>query len=176
MKRFVTAALCFGFIIACSVSAAYSAELKIGVVDVFKALNESDQGKKAKIELEALIKSKQTVLEERGKTLEKLKADIEKQSALISADARKAKQDDFERQMRDYQRIASDSQAEVKKKENELTGEILKELREIILKVSKDGNYTLVLEKAQALYALDSIDVTDSVIKAYDATKTKTTK
>jgi len=172
MRRFIAAVFCFSLVIVFTFTAANAAELKVGVVDVFKALNESEQGKKAKVELESLIKSKQTVLEDRGKTLEKLKADIEKQSALISADARKAKQDDFERQMRDYQRIASDSQAEVKKKENDLTGEILKELREIILKVSKDGNYTLVLEKAQALYALDSIDITDSVIKAYNATKT----
>ncbi|MBN2654706.1 MAG: OmpH family outer membrane protein [Nitrospirae bacterium] len=171
MKKFIAAALCFGFIGMASFSAAYAADMKVGVVDVFKALNESEQGKKAKAELESLIKTKQSSLEDKGKSLEKMKADLDKQSSVISAEARKAKQDDFERQMRDYQRVASDAQAELKKKENDLTGGILKELREIILKVSAEGGYTLVLEKAQALYATDNIDLTDKVIKAYDESK-----
>lgn len=171
MKKFIALVLCVGFMAAASFSAAYAAELKIGVVDVFKALNESEQGKKAKIELESLIKDKQSSLEDKGKALEKLKADLDKQSSVISAEARKAKQDDFERQMRDYQRIASDAQAELKKKENDLTGGILKELRDVIIKISSEGGYTLVLEKAQVLHAADTIDLTNQVIKAYDDSK-----
>lgn len=152
------------------VSKVYSAEegkFKIAIVDLHKLINESEAGKKAKSDLESLIKSKQSVLDEKGKNIETLKADIDKQAAVITAEAKKAKEEDIERLVRDYQRIISDSQAEVKKKEAELTAEILKQAREIINKIAQESGYSLVLEKADGLvlYFSNNLDITDRVIK-----------
>ena len=63
-----------------------------------------------------------------------------------------------------------DSQEEVKKKENELTAEILKDLRRIIYEIAKEENYTIVFEKAEGLilYADKTIDLTDKVIQRYN--------
>ena len=58
-----------------SVTVVHAADMKVGIVDLMKALNESDSGKKAKTDLEVLIKSKQSVLDEKGKEIEKLKAE-----------------------------------------------------------------------------------------------------
>lgn len=158
------------------VSIVYSAEDakgKIAIVDLHKLINESEAGKKAKTDLENLIKSKQTVLDEKGKNIEALKADIDKQAAVITADAKKAKEEELERLVRDYQRIISDSQAEVKKKEAELTGEILKQAREVINQIAKEGGYSLVLEKADGLvlYFSNNLDITDRVIKKINESK-----
>ena len=65
---------------------------KIGIVDLSRAVNESEQGKKAKGELEVVVKKKQEALDEKGKALEKLKAEIEKQGSVMSAEARKNKE------------------------------------------------------------------------------------
>ncbi len=148
--------------------------LKVGIVDLLKALNESEAGKKARTELESLLKSKQTSIEEKGKNIEKLRADLEKQAAIISAEAKKAKEDELERLIRDYQRIVADSQSELKKKEGELTGEILKDLREIINKIAQEEGYSLILEHAEGLvlYTNKSLDLTDKVIKRYNESKT----
>jgi outer membrane protein len=147
--------------------------LKVGIVDLLKALNESEAGKRAKTDLESLIKSKQTSIEEKGKNIEKLRTDLEKQAAIISPEAKKAKEEELERLIRDYQRIVADSQAEVKKKEGELTGEILKDLRETINKIAQEEGYTLILEHAEGLvlYANKSLDITDKVIKRYNESK-----
>ena len=156
------------------ISKASAAEtFKVGIVDLLKALNESEAGKRAKADLESLIKSKQTSIEERGKSIEKLKAEFEKQAAIISPAAKKAKEEELERLIRDYQRIVADSQAEVKKKEGELTGEILKDLREMINKIAQEEGYTLILEHAEGLvlYANKSLDLTDKVIKKYNESK-----
>ena len=68
MKRILIVVSIMLFITAGMVSKATAAEaLKIGIVDLFRALNESEAGKKAKIDLEVLIKSKQTVIDEKGK-------------------------------------------------------------------------------------------------------------
>ncbi|MBA4371572.1 MAG: hypothetical protein C0402_01780 [Thermodesulfovibrio sp.] len=149
--------------------------LKVGVVDLIKALNESDAGKKAKADLEVLIKTKQTSIDEKGKEIEKLKTDLEKQSSVLSSDARKSKEDDLERNIREYQRIVTDSQNDVKKKEGEFTGEILKDLRGIIEKMGQEGNYTMIIENAEGiiLYSKQDQNLTEQVIKKYNESKGK---
>jgi outer membrane protein len=151
------------------------AEVKIGVVDLMRALNESDAGKKAKTDLEALIKTKQVKLDAKGKEIEKLKSEVEKQSSVLSAEAKKSKEDELERMLRDYQRLVSDSQAEVKKKESEVTGEIVKEIRTIVDKMAEEGGYTMIVENAEGLvlYSKKELDLTDTVIKRYNASKSK---
>jgi outer membrane protein len=152
--------------------------LKIGFVDLVKALNESESGKKAKADLEFLIKSKQVAIDEKGKAIEKGKNDLEKQGSVLSQEARKSKEEELERLIREYQRLVSDSQSEVKKKEGELTGDILKEIRTIIQKIGQDEAYTLILENAegQILYSIKESDLTDVVIKKHNESKAKTKK
>ena len=166
------------FIILLTGQTAYSENIKIGVVDLLKALNESDSGKKAKTDLEFLIKLKQSSLEEKSKTAEKLKADIAKQSSVLSSEARKAKEEELDRLVRELQRLASDSQAEVKKKENDFTLDIIKELRVIISKVGADEGYTLIIENADGiiLFSKKEIDLTDVIIKKYNTSKAKDKK
>lgn len=148
-------------------------QVKIGYVDLRVALNESDAGKKAKVELESLIKTKQTAIDERGKTIEKLKGELEKQTSVLSAEARKAKEDEIERTVRDYQRLVQDAQAEVKKKENEVTGSILTELREVINKIANEDSYTLIFENVGGIiiYSKKDLDITDRVVKSYNESK-----
>ena len=157
---------------------AYAENLKVGSVDLVKALNESDAGKKAKADLEFLIKTKQSSLDEKGKNIEKIKSEIEKQSSVLSADARKSKEEELERMIRDYQRLVTDSQNDVKKKEGEVTGDILKELREIIAKIGGEEAYTVILEggEGQILYAKKEIDLTEAVIKKHNELKAKPKK
>jgi outer membrane protein len=151
----------------------YAENVKIGSVDLVKALNESDAGKKAKTDLEFLIKTKQAGLDEKAKSIEKLKNEIDKQSSVLSAEARKAKGEELEKMIRDYQRQVADSQNEVKKKEGELTGAILNELREIIRTIGSEEGYTIILEggEGQILYAKKDIDVTATVIKRHNEQK-----
>jgi outer membrane protein len=162
-------------------SSGLAAELitnKIGHVDLVKALNESESGKKAKADLEFMIKSKQSTIDEKGKAIERAKADIEKQASVLSQDARKTKEEELESLLRDYQRLVADSQKEVKKKEGELTGDIIKELRGIVQKIGQEEGYTLILESAegQILYAAKEIDLTETVIKKFNESRSKAKK
>ncbi len=159
------------------VAAAADAQ-KIGYVDLRLALNESDAGKKAKVELESLIKTKQAAIEEKGKSIEKLKGELEKQASVLSGEAKKSKEDDIERQVRDYQRLVQDAQNDVKKKENELTGTILKDLRDVVNKIGQDEGYSIILENVEGiiLYSRKDLDITDRVIKSFNEAKTKQKK
>ena len=147
--------------------------VKFGSMDLQKVLNESEAGRKAKADLDVLIKSKESVIEEKGKVLEKLKSELEKQASVLSAGAKKTKEDELEKLLREYQRTVQDSQAEVKKKEGELTDAIIKEIRETVDKIGTEEGYTLIIDRAMVLYSNKGIDITDSVIKKYNESKTK---
>lgn len=151
---------------------------KIGYVDLRVALNESEAGKKAKVELESLIKTKQAAIDEKGKSIEKLKGELEKQASVLSGEAKKAKEEEIERLVRDYQRLVQDAQNDVKKKETELTGSILKELRDVVDKIGQDEGYSLILENVEniILYSRKDLDITDKVIKSFNEARAKQKK
>ncbi len=166
----ILAAMVSLFFTVWNASAADISPAKIGYVDLRVALNESAAGKKAKAELESLIKIKQNAIEEKGRNAERLKGELEKQASGLSADAKKAKEDEIERLVRDYQRMVQDSQAEVKKKETDLTGSILNELRGVVEKIAQDEGYSLILENVESivLYAKKDYDITEKVVKRYN--------
>lgn len=174
-KLFIVCILFFAIsVLPVSLPAAES--VKFGSIDVQKVLNESEAGKKAKSDLESLIKSKQVSIDEKGKAIEKMKTDIEKQASVLSADARKTKEDELEKLIREYQRLVQDSQAEVKKREADLTEGILKDVREIIDKTGEEEGYTLIVEKGMIVYSSKGIDVTDSILKKFDELRAKSKK
>ncbi len=59
--------------------------LKIGFIDLQRALLESEAGKKAKIDLESLEKSKKAVIDEKVKSINKVEEELGKQSSVLSA-------------------------------------------------------------------------------------------
>lgn len=176
MKKTVWLSL-FAVMFFLAVQTAY-AEVKIGVVDLIRALNESDTGKRAKADLEFIIKSKQATIDEKGKALEKLKGDLEKQASVLSQEARRSKEEELQRLILDYQRLVTDAQNEVKKKENEFTGEIVKEIKAMLEKIGQEEGYTMIIENADGiiLYSKKEIDLTDIVIKKYNESKAKAKK
>jgi outer membrane protein len=95
---------------------------------------------------------------------------------VLSGDARKNKEEELEKFIREYQRLVQDSQTEIKKKEAELTESILKDIRELIEKLGEEEGYTLIIEKGMVLYSSKGIDVTDSILKKYDEAKAKSKK
>lgn len=153
------------------ISAHAEEALKIGILDLQKVLNECDAGKKAKTDLEALIKSKESAIEEKGVKIEKLKSELQKQASVLSSEAKKSREDELEKSLRDYQRIVQDSQAEVKKKEGELTEAIIKGVHELVDDIGKKEGYTVIIEKSLALYINKDLDITDDVIKRYNKSK-----
>ncbi|MBI5739230.1 MAG: OmpH family outer membrane protein [Nitrospirae bacterium] len=157
---------------------AQAAEVKIGYVDLNKALNESDEGKKAVKTLEELFKTKQTVIEEKRMELTKLTEDLQKQSSILNQDAIKEKQDERERLGRDFQRMVKDAEEEVDKKRSAFMERILKDLSEIVNKTGEEEGYTAIFERVQGgiIYMPEKLDITVSIIKKYNEASKGDTK
>ena len=151
-------------------AAAVPASSRIGYIDVQRVLARSAAGVAARQQLEKERAGIQKEMDGRRQELEKLRDEIEKKGPLLTADARREKQEQFERKRRDAARAADDYQKELEKKEATLLQKVLQEVGGVIEKVGKEKNYYMIVEKRNAgvLYATTDADLTDEVIRAYD--------
>lgn len=149
---------------------AYGADLKIAYLDFNRALNESEQGKKATAMLEEMIRDKKTAVIEKEEEIKKLDEELKKQLSILSPETREEKEDNLKKLVRDAQRMTRDFQEEVKKKEADLTREIQKEIIQVINKIAQEEGYTIVFERGVSgiLYFQKQYDITDKVIEKYN--------
>jgi len=149
------------------------ASIKLGYVDLQKAITETSHGKAAKKKLEKEFKKKQAQLKKREADLKKMSADLEKKSLVLSDDVRLKKQQNLQQEMLKYRELVGKSQLEIQKKERELTLPIVKKLQKIIAAIAKKEGYTMVLEKSEqsVLWASKDADLTDRVVKEFEKKK-----
>lgn len=150
-----------------------AAELKIGCVDIQRAMNECNAGKEAKKTIGKEMEKLQRLFAERQKELQTMKETLEKQTPMLAQDARVTKEKEFQTKVRDYQRWLEDNQKEIQLKGAEMERTILAGLQKVIKKVGEDEGYSFVLEKNEniVLFASKAMDLTDRVIKLFDAQK-----
>jgi len=144
---------------------------KIGYVDLQRALNESDTGKKAKDEFKVQVDKLQASLKKQKDEIDSLKEQLDKKSMVMKEEERGNLEDDYRRKLRDFERNYKDSQADLQQKDSELTGGIIKELQEIIHDYGERENYTLILESTNSavLYGAKGSDLTDEIIREYNS-------
>jgi outer membrane protein len=155
------------------IGSALAAELRIAYVDIQKAVNESNAGKEAKKAITKDVEKFQHLVADKQKELQALKESLDKQALMLTADARANKEKEYQNKLREFQRWGEDTQNEVNQKRMEMERTISAALMKVIQKIGADEGYTVILEKNEniVLYASKSIDITDRVIKAYDAQK-----
>ena len=149
--------------------------IKIGYVDLQRALNESEAGKKAKESFKVEVDHMEQSLEKRKSEVEKLKDELEKKGLLLREEERDTLERDYRQKLRDFERLYKDSQQELQIKDRDMTGRILEELRQVIQGMGEQGSYTVILEgnNTVVLYGAKAIDLTDTVIKTYNQKGTK---
>ncbi len=158
----------FGFL-----GSALAVDLKIAYVDIQKAVNESNAGKDAKKAITKEVEKFQRQIADKQKELQTLKESLEKQALMLTPDARATREKEYQNKLREFQRWGEDTQNEINQKRAEMERNISLALQKVIQKVGADEGYTLILEKNESivLFVSKTIDITDRVIKAFDAQK-----
>jgi len=146
------------------------APVRVGFVDIQRVLARSSAGVAAREQLEKEKAAMQRQVDAQRGDIEKLRDELEKKGQLLSVDARREKQEQLERKVRDARRLVDDLQGTLQKKEEALLAKVLQDVSGLIQKVSKDRGYGLVLERQRSsiLYATPESDLTDDVLRAYD--------
>lgn len=169
-----------GLLMLSSAAAAQQA-VKIGYVDLQKVIMESHEGKKAMAQLEKIKKSKNAELK---KLFDKIKA-LEKQlkqKGVLKPAVRSEKLNLYEAKQRTYIELRARYSEEYLKKKIGLSKPIYIELTRMVKEIGKKEKYTLIFDysasaseeellllQSEVLYAAPTVDLTNKVLKAYNA-------
>ena len=149
---------------------ARAADVKIAVVDLQRALNESEQGKRAKADFKARVDRLEGQLKGQKDELDRLKSELEAKQAVLQDEERRKLGTEYEKKRLDLKGKFEEAQGELAKKDQELTGDIIRGLQATIKQIAEVEGYTLVLEtnSAGVVYHVPSIDLTDRVLAAFN--------
>ena len=152
------------------VSAAWGQDgkIKIGYIDLQRAISESEAGKKAKERFQSEVKRAEGDLIKEKQEIERLKGELDKKGALLRDEEKNNLEREFQRRYVGYQRSVRDSQEELRQREGELTSQIVKDLQSVVVEVGKSEKFTLIMERSQMLYSDQGIDITAKVLEIYN--------
>jgi outer membrane protein len=160
--------LLLAFAVVVAARGAFAQGMKIGYVDVQRAVQEVEEGKAARNRLQTELKQKRADLDKKRADLEKMKADYDKQAPVLSDDAKRQKQEQLQKAFVEAQNAASQMQEELSGKEQEAMQSISKRLLQVVAEVSDKESFTFVLDKAALLYAPAASDITNEVVRRYN--------
>ena len=146
------------------------AEVKIGVVDMQRALNECNAGKKGKDEVRKKFERAQNELKRQREDLDRLRESYDKKALVLKEEERRNLEKDLEAKSLDFKRKYEDYQRDLKRTDAELTSGIVEQLYGIVGSYAKERGFTVVLETSSGalVYANPDVDITDEVIKRHN--------
>jgi outer membrane protein len=145
-------------------------DTKIGIVDMKRVIELSDQGKKATKEITSRIESAKKDLQKRRAELDEMKQEIESKSMILTPEALAKKERTYQDKNLEYQKRYDDYEHALNEKSNELDQKMSVILKEVVEKIGAEGGYSLILEltRSGVLYYSDDVDITDLVIEEMD--------
>ncbi len=142
-----------------------AAQAKVAVVDVQRAVMQTEDGLRAQATLKKLFDNRQQELNKKQTDLQKQKEDIDKQSRVLSQQALQKKVDDWQKQMAELQTTFLEYNKELEKKQKELTDPIFERVVGAIKRVAGSEGYDLIVDRATVAYSRGDLDLTDRVIQ-----------
>ena len=125
------------------------ADIRLAFVDIQRALNECRNGKAAKAQFRVRVQHMEGQLQGEQDQVQSLKDQLEKKGPLMQPDQRQNLEDDYTRRMRQFQDDYKNSRDELQQRDNEMTGEIVRDIAVVVRQIGIKNGYTMVMEKGQ---------------------------
>lgn len=147
--------LCFGL-----QGKAFSEDTKMGFVDMKKLFYDYKKTKDFNKELEKEDEAAKNDLEERSKSIRKLRDEID----LLSDEAKEKKQPELRAAMQKLDDYRKGKVESFMCKKDEMFGEIRKDIIGVASEYAKKNKYNIILDGSVFVYSSDNLDVTDAIL------------
>ena len=139
--------------------------LKIGVLDLQKCMQESNEGKRQNESLQNKQTGMLDELKKKDQELRDMQTDMEKQSLMLSAEAKESRVAEFEKKKREYDRRVNEAREDLQIAARDARIAMLNIISGVVENIAKQKKYDLILEKSNgaALYVVSNLDITDEV-------------
>lgn len=168
--RFITVFASLAVAAACLFfTGAASAQQKVAVVDIQRAVASTEDGLRAQATLKKMFDSRQQELNKKQADLQRQREDIDKQAKVLPKDALEKRVNDWQKQMMELQAIFVEYNREIEKKQKELTDPVFDKVMQIIKRLATTENIDLVVDRATVAYVRGDLDLTDRCIQMYNS-------
>jgi outer membrane protein len=151
-------------LLACIVTAAGAADIKIGFVDVERIRRESAPAERASKTLEKEFAPRAQELQRREAQIKSLQGQVEKDAVTMSESDRRAKEQELSRMSVDFQRMQREYREDLNMRRNQELASLFERADRVIKQIADAEKYDLILQ--EAVYRSPRIDITDRVLKA----------
>jgi len=155
--------------LAVGLAPAARAETKIGIVDFQRAGMECDEGKAITAALKKEMEEKQKQLDAKQTEFQTLRADFDKQQALLNDQAKQAKMVELDKRAGELQQMYVQLQQELAAREQEASRGMSDRLNATVKEIADSEGIQVVVNKAAVVYSPPSLDITNEVIRKYNA-------
>jgi len=144
------------------------AQLKIAIISSQKALLETDEIKKAQVDLEARFKPRQDQILKLEKDLQDIQAQL--QSGKLNQLGEQDLTAQGQKKQRDLQRMQQDLQEDVERERTDILQRAGTRMQEVVKKIADEKGLDLVVDAANTLYFKAALDLTADAVAGYNKT------
>jgi outer membrane protein len=145
---------------------------RVAVVNQDRVLNDSEEGKRLKADLEKLRTAKAASIDAKEKEIKSLQDQALSAQLSLSDDKREELARQLKRKRVEYERLNDDATAEFQEAANRAQQRLIGMFRDMIAKYGAEKGYTVILERGAVYFAASTVDITDEVLVRFnEATK-----
>jgi len=146
-------------------------DLKIGYVDMQRAVAETEDGRKARASLKKVFDQKQKELDEQQENFKKKKEDFDKKRTLLTADKVREKENELQGEFEKVQQSYLRHQRDLQEKEGEVMQKILERMNRIINKIAVSENFSMIFDSTRGglVFAKPHLELTNELIRRYNS-------
>jgi outer membrane protein len=145
---------------------------KVAIIHVQNAILSTKDGQRAAGELQTKFKPKKDQLDKKQADLANLQDQLRKGTATMSEDAKNKLMRDIDTGNKMLQRETQDAQDDLDQEQGKVMQELGNKMIGVIEKYATQNGYSLVIDvsnpQTPVLWAAQSIDITNDIIKLYD--------
>ncbi|MFK4763355.1 OmpH/Skp family outer membrane protein [Desulfobaculum sp. SPO524] len=142
------------------------AQGKVAVVNMPHIIKNCEPGQKALGSLQNKFKGVKDELDKQKKDIEQMRSEMQKQSLVLSQEAKMDKEIEFKRKVRDFQDALRNYQRKIKTEEERLSQPIIDTIFKVMEDYGKKHGYSMILDgkAAGVLYVDDASNITNKII------------
>jgi outer membrane protein len=147
------------------------AEMKIAVVNVQRAIGETEEAKTFMANLEAQYKGEQDAIRTLNSEITQQQEKFVKDGEVMSEAEKRKLQKEIEDKQMDYQFRVNKLQKAVNEKQQELLGQMAPKLDAVLKDINTRDQYDLVMHRQNVLFVNPTYDITAQVTEALNQKK-----
>jgi outer membrane protein len=145
-----------------------SAQAKIAVISLQRAVLDTAEIKKAQAELEAKFKPRQEQMEKLSKELQGIQNQLQSLQGKLTPQAEQELTVQGQRKQRELQRMSEDLQADVDRERNEILSRSGQRMQAVVKQLAEEKGYDVVVDVNDTVFYKPVLEITKDAVAAYD--------